>query len=383
MNQVHTIDPQSGVIKAEAGCILGALDSALAEYHLSMPIDLGAKGSCQLGGILATNAGGIRFLRYGSLHGSTLGMEVVLADGRILSDMRALRKDNTGYDWKQLFIGSEGTLGVITAAAIATPVKPVSTNVACFLLRDFSSVIKLLAAAKQHLGEVLSAFEFWDEHCHAVLQSHSNAAALFEHAPPSGAMYVLVETGGSNGDHDTQKLTLFCENVMAELVLDGILAQDQRQQANLWQLREGIPEGSSRLKSIKEDGSFGLVHKFDLSLPLEHYYRLVEQVRARLNPQWFKVLGFGHVGDGNIHLNIVDLLRNEQSKEVLEAISDFIYAWVTENGGSISAEHGIGQLKRKQLEQSKPPPILNLMCQFKNLIDPRGILNPGKVFEKI
>ena len=382
MRQIQAIEPQSGVIKAEAGCILESLDAALSEHQLRMPIDLGAKGSCQLGGILATNAGGIRFLRYGSLHGSALGMEVVLADGRVLSDMRALSKDNTGYDWKQLFIGSEGTLGVITAAAIRTPVKPAATNVACFLVKDFTAVTRLLAAAKQQLGEILSAFEFWDENCQSALEAHGKCATIFQNSPPPGAMYVLIETGGSSNDHDSQKLTSFCESVLSDFVLDGVLAQDQTQQANLWHLREGIPEASARFKSSATD-PFGLVHKFDISLPLAHYYRLVEIVRDKLDPCSFRVLGFGHVGDGNVHLNIVDLLRNEQSKATLTVISDFIYSWVIENGGSISAEHGIGQLKRNQFERSKSPSVLGLMRQFKHLLDPQGILNPGKMFKEM
>jgi FAD/FMN-containing dehydrogenase len=388
MRRVINVDAVSGVLKAEAGCILEALDSHLATTaNLRMPIDLGAKGSCQLGGMLATNAGGIRFLRYGSLHGSTLGMEVVLADGSVLSDLKGLRKDNTGYDLKQLFIGSEGTLGVITAAAISAPPKPAAVNVACFLVRSFEDVKSLLKTAKEQLGEVLSAFEFWDTDCSEALARHHHKKLFGEHTNDKDSrntMHVLIETAGSDQGHDAEKLGGLCESVMAGDkfgVIDGILAQDQTQQTEFWALREGIPEACARiaLTSKESAGNYGQVHKFDVSLPLEHYYTLVPELRRLLPLPDFRVFGFGHVGDGNVHINIVDCVRSDASRASVERVSEFVYGWVVAHGGSVSAEHGIGQLKQKHLDASRGSVAVHLMQRLKAIFDPNGILNPGKM----
>lgn len=373
MNQIFSIDQTSGIVRAQAGCILEKVDEECRNRaNLMMPIDLGAKGSCQIGGILATNAGGIRFLRYGSLHGSILGLEVVLADGRILREMRGLHKDNTGYDLKQLFIGSEGTLGIITEAAIAAVPKLNSINVACFKLCSFEAVRNLFIRTRESLGEILSAFEFWDSQTQSALNEHH--PAMFEGA--TDGFYVLIETSGSDAQHDTEKLTRFLENIMNDgLVEDGILAQDQRQQAELWARREGIPETSSKQQSLKTK-SYGQVHKFDLSLPLDKYYRIVELLREKC-PEGIKVFGFGHVGDGNLHINLVDCVDTDA--KIMHEIGDFIFDWTSKNGGSVSAEHGIGQAKRDYLHLSKDSTSIEVMRSLKSLLDPNSILNPGKV----
>lgn len=305
----------------------------------------------------------IILFRYGSLHGSCLGLEVVLADGRILKEMRGLRKDNTGYDIKQIFIGSEGTLGVITAAAIQTVPQPKVTNVACFQLETFEAVQKVFRVARESLGEILSAYEFWDKECEQMLQNHKGK--LFE---GSGNFYVLIETGGSDSLHDQEKLTKFLEQVMNEsLVIDGILAQDQKQQESLWSRREGIPEACSKIPGKQ-------VHKFDLSFPADSYYTLVPILRERIEGKEMEIYGFGHVGDGNIHINLA-ASKSENMKE----ISEFIFDWTCKVGGSVSAEHGIGQAKRDQLSKSKGPVEIEIMKSLKNLFDCNGILNPGKV----
>ena len=311
--------------------------------------------------------------RYGSLHGNTLGMEVVLADGRILNDMRALRKDNTGYDLKQLLIGSEGTLGIITAAAIAAAPRPNSVNVACFKLTSFDSVQELFTRARAALGEILSAFEFWDSQCEGALAEHH--PSLF--AQGETGFFVLIETAGSNAEHDTSKLTSFLESIMSEgLVEDGVLAQDQRQQNELWARREGIPEACSKQPLLGANQGFGQVHKFDISLPADCYYNLVPLLRSKC-PEGIKVFGFGHVGDGNLHVNLVDCVG--APKVQIDEIAKFIFDWTAQHGGSVSAEHGIGQAKRDVLHLSKSPVAIDLMRSFKTLLDPNGILNPGKV----
>lgn len=283
--------------------------------------------------------------------------------------MRGLRKDNTGYDLKQIFIGSEGTLGVITAAAIQAVTEPKSTNVACFQLNSFENVQKVYKAARDHLSEILSAYEFWDSQCETTLIEHQGN--LFTKEPNNSLFYVLIETGGSNSEHDQIKLNEFLENVMKEgIVEDGIIAQDQSQQESIWARREGIPEACSKIKGNQ-------VHKYDLSFPANCYYDLVPILRKKLAATGDKdviVFGFGHVGDGNIHIN----LSAPKGKD-LKDISDFIFKWTSENAGSVSAEHGIGQAKKDQLSLSKGPVEIELMKSLKKLFDPNGILNPGKV----
>lgn len=303
------------------------------------------------------------------MHGSCLGLEVVLADGRVMKDMRALRKDNTGYDLKQLFIGSEGSLGIITAAAIQAVPEAKSTNVACLQLDSFEKIQQVYRAARESLGEILSAYEFWDGRCDAILQTEQGKIFGFEEES-KGDFHVLIETAGSDSVHDEEKLTRFLEKVMTEgLVQDGIVAQDQSQQSAIWARREGIPEACSKLP--------GQVHKYDLSFPAACYYDLVPILRNMdaARDGRVQVFGFGHVGDGNIHINLV---AEKGSKEVA-GLSEFIFKWTAENGGSISAEHGIGQAKRAQLEKAKGAVEIEMMRSLKRLFDPNNILNPGKV----
>ena len=302
------------------------------------------------------------------MHGSCLGLEVVLADGRIMKDMRGLRKDNTGYDLKQLFIGSEGTLGVITAAAIQAVPEPKNTNIACFQLDSFAKVQQVFKAAREELGEILSAYEFWDGECEKLLQEHQGM--IFQNTiDGDSSFYVLIETAGSCAVHDEEKLNKFLENVMKDgIVKDGIVAQDQKQQKTIWGRREGIPEACSKVPGSQ-------VHKYDLSFPASVYYDLIPILKKKLETaEGVQIFGFGHVGDGNVHIN----LTAPKNKEIKE-ISDFIFEWTSKNGGSVSAEHGIGQAKRNQLSKSKSPIEIEMMRSIKKLFDPNGILNPGKI----
>jgi len=270
MNKVEEIDPVSGVVVAQAGCILDRLNSELAQHKLMMPLDLGAKGSCQLGGNIATNAGGLRLLRYGSLRGNVLGMEAVLADGTILDCMQTLRKDNTGYDIKQHFIGSEGTLGIITKASVLCAALPSSVNLAYLSVNDFSDVRRLFSRARQDLGEILSAFEFIDKSCLVCLSDNLKLSPPVAESP----FAVVIETHGSNSTHDFEKLEAFLESVMSDgTVLDGCVAEDSQKATNLWQLRERMAE------SLMHDG---YVYKYDVSIPLEKFYELVTVMRKRL-----------------------------------------------------------------------------------------------------
>ncbi|CCD22463.1 D-lactate dehydrogenase NDAI_0A03060 [Naumovozyma dairenensis CBS 421] len=349
LNKIRSFDLVSGILKCDAGLVLESASDFVSEYDYLVPLDLGAKGSCQMGGVVATNAGGLRLLKYGSLHGSVLGLEVVLADGRILNSLDAARKDNTGYDWKQLFIGSEGTLGIITAVSILTVPKPKCNNVAFLAVNEFKDVLKVFKRAKMELNEILSAFEFMDNKSQVLTQEYLSKDIAFPLEGNEYPFYILIETSGSNKEHDDSKLETFLENVISdELVVDGTMAQDESELQNLWNWREMIPE-STQLN--------GGVYKYDVSLPLEHLYSLVEATNTRLadaglmntknmfdsTKPVLSAVGFGHIGDGNLHLNVS--VRN-YDKNIEKVLEPFVYEYVSSKKGSISAEHGLGFQKK-------------------------------------
>nr|DAD22292.1 TPA_asm: hypothetical protein HUJ06_023755 [Nelumbo nucifera] len=331
-----------------------------------MPLDLGAKGSCQIGGNVSTNAGGLHFVRYGSLHGNVLGLEAVLANGTVLDMLGTLRKDNTGYDLKQLFIGSEGSLGIATKVSILTSPKPSSKNLAFLACKDYLSCQKLLQEAKRKLGEILSAFEFLDSQSMELVLTHLEGVR--NPLPPSiYEFYVLIETRGTDESYDKEKLEAFLLRSMeGGLIADGVVAQDINQASSFWRIREGLSEALVKA---------GAVYKYDLSLPIEKMYSIVEEMRLRLG-QSEKVLGYGHLGDGNLHLNIS---RPNYDDSVLAKIEPFVYEWTSKHRGSISAEHGLGLMKANEIHYSKSPQTVQVMASIKKLLDPNGILNPYKV----
>ncbi|NXK92058.1 D2HDH protein, partial [Formicarius rufipectus] len=378
MNHIISFDKVSGILVCQAGCVLERLNEYLEEQGFIMPLDLGAKGSCHIGGNVATNAGGLRLLRYGSLRGTVLGLEVVLADGSVLDCLASLRKDNTGYDLKQLFIGSEGTLGVITAVSILCPQKPRAVNVAFLGCRSFAKVLETFTTCRAMLGEILSAYEFMDEKCMELVERHLKLSSPVTGSP----FYVLIETSGSNSTHDEEKLTNFLEQASASgLVTDGTVATDEKKiKASqrclshkslwhgflLWGLRERITEALTHE---------GYVYKYDISLPVGKLYDLVTAMRARLGQSAKNVVGYGHLGDGNLHLNIT---AESYSPSLLEAIEPFVYEWTASCHGSISAEHGLGFKKKQFIHYSKASEAVALMQRFKAMLDPKGILNPYK-----
>ncbi|KAL2649531.1 hypothetical protein R1flu_017659 [Riccia fluitans] len=366
MNKILSFDEASGILVCEAGCILETLDNYLKSRGHTMPLDLGAKGSCQIGGNVSTNAGGLRLLRYGSLHGNVLGLEVVLADGTVLDLLGTLRKDNTGYDLKQIFIGAEGTLGVVTKVSVLTPPKLASVNVGFLACEDYASCQKTFAEAKKQLGEILSAFEFLDRHSLEVVLKHLDGAR--DPLPDSKeSFYLLVETTGSNQTHDKEKLDAFLESALEkELIKDGAVAQDISQAGSFWKIREGIAESTAKA---------GAVYKYDLALPLKDLYSLVEDMRERLRDS-ATVIGFGHMGDGNLHLSIV---APSYDDKFVSQIEPYVYERTAAVNGSVSAEHGLGFMKAKAIYYSKPPAAVQVMAGFKDLLDPNGILNPYKV----
>ncbi|KAF7145396.1 hypothetical protein RHSIM_Rhsim04G0168600 [Rhododendron simsii] len=375
MKNIISFDKVSGILVCEAGCILENLVSFLDNQGFVMPLDLGAKGSCQIGGNVSTNAGGLRFVRYGSLHGNVLGLEAVLANGTVLDMLGTLRKDNTGYDLKHLFIGSEGSLGIISKVSILTPPKLSSVNLAFLACKDYVSCQNLLLEAKRKLGNILSAFEFLDSHSMDLVLNHLEGVR--NPLPPSmHNFYVLIETTGSDQSYDKEKLEAFLLHSMeVGLISDGVLAQDINQAFSFWRIREGVPEALMKA---------GAVYKYDLSLPIEKMYDLVEEMRMLLGPA-AKVVGYGHLGDGNLHLNIS---LPDYDDTVLGQVEPFVYEWTSKHRGSISAEHGLGLMKANKIHYSKSTESVSLleiidnvhlMVSIKKLLDPNGILNPYKV----
>ncbi|ODV68797.1 hypothetical protein HYPBUDRAFT_104124 [Hyphopichia burtonii NRRL Y-1933] len=376
LNKIRSFDEVSGILKSDAGVILENADNFLAEKGYLFPLDLGAKGSCHVGGVVATNAGGLRLLRYGSLHGTVLGLEAVLPDGTIYSSMDSLRKDNTGYDLKQLFIGSEGTLGVITGVSILCPARPAASNVAFLAVSSYEAVQKVFTGARRELSEILSAFEFMD----GTSQELTRRYLKLDYPIESGdyPYYILIETSGSNKEHDDEKLETFLGNAMEEgLVDDGVVAQDETQLRNLWNWRESLPEATAH---------WGGVYKYDVSLPLKDYYKLVEATNQRLSERGLidldddskpvvEAVGYGHLGDGNLHLNVA---VREYNKEVEKALEPFVYEWIKEHKGSISAEHGLGFQKKNYIGYSKSDIEIKMIKEIKNHYDPNCILNPYK-----
>ncbi|MCJ1329577.1 hypothetical protein MMC10_006257 [Thelotrema lepadinum] len=374
MNNIRSFDEVSGILVVDGGVILEVADQFLASKNHIFPLDLGAKGSCQIGGNVATNAGGLRLLRYGSLHGNVLGLEAVLPDGTIVDDLSKLRKNNTGYDLKQLFIGGEGTIGIITGVSILCPQRSPAVNVAFFGVSSYEKLQQAYREAKGQLSEILSAFELMDENSQKLVRTITGKKSPLDGTYP---FYCLIETSGSNAEHDNAKLEAFLEHVMGEgIVEDGVLAQDETQAKSLWSWREGVPENL---------GHYGGVYKYDFSIPLADLYSLVEETRAKMTDEGLlgntdehpvvDVVGYGHMGDSNLHLNIP---VRRYDKQVEKALEPFVYEWTAKRNGSISAEHGLGLAKKAFIGYSRSETMIRLMKQIKDLYDPQGIMNPYK-----
>jgi FAD/FMN-containing dehydrogenase len=374
INQIRSFDEVSGTLVVDAGAILEVVDGYLADKGHIFPLDLGAKGSCHIGGNVATNAGGLRLLRYGSLHGSVLGIEAVLPDGTIVDDLSKLRKNNTGYDLKQLFIGAEGTIGIITGVSILCPQRSKAINVAFFGLESFDKVQQAFKEAKGQLSEILSAFELMDSQSQDLVHKVTKNKRPLESEHP---FYCLIETSGSNSEHDNEKLQSFLEDVMEkEIVSDGVVAENETQVRNLWGWREGIPECL---------GHWGGVYKYDLSIPISELYSLVEETREKITKAGLigdsdehpvvEVVGYGHMGDSNLHLNVA---TRSYDKKVEKELEPFVYEWISKRNGSISAEHGLGLAKKAFIGYSRSDTMIALMKQIKKLYDPNGIMNPYK-----
>ncbi|KAG8933028.1 hypothetical protein FRC02_000215 [Tulasnella sp. 418] len=371
MSKIRKFDPVSGILVCDAGCVLENLSEYLAPHKHIMPLDLGAKGSCQIGGNVSTNAGGLRLLRYGSLHGTVLGLEVVLPNGEILDQLTTLRKDNTGYDLKQLFIGAEGTLGIITGVSILTPAMPLAQQNILLALPSFTTLPELYKLSKTYLSEIISAFEYFDRRAYDLVCRHTGRKALTDEEVGDSQAFVLIETSGGKAGHDEEKVNALLEHLYSmeenPLINSGTLSQSPSQFQSLWGFRELIAEAA---------GKEGKVYKYDISVPVSEFVNTADAVRKQVGDKVKEVVGYGHVGDGNLHINVI---ADAYTKEVEDLLEPFVYKVVSKHRGSISAEHGIGSMKTQHLHYSKSDVSIDLMKRIKKLFDERGIMNPGKV----
>jgi FAD/FMN-containing dehydrogenase len=373
MNRIRAVLPDDGAIIAEAGVILADLQAAASGAGRLFPLSLASQGSCRIGGNLATNAGGVQVLRYGTARDLCLGIEAVLADGSVLSGLKPLRKDNTGYDLRHLLIGSEGTLGVITAATCKLFPLPGETVTAMLAVPSPESAVTLMQTLRQRLGDGFSAFEL------IAGQGIAFLAQFYPEKPDPLAdrpeWRVLVEiTGPAGGGLTSRAEAVLAEVLEAGLATDGVLASSEAQRAHMWWMRETLPECNRRV---------GSVATHDISLPLSAIGRFIAEVTGIVAgiDSSLRVNCFGHVGDGNLHYNVFPPEGGRATDyralagPLVAAIHDLVHA----HGGSISAEHGIGRAKTADLEKYADPAKLAAMRAIKAALDPRGILNPGAV----
>ena len=374
MNRVLALDPLNDTITVEAGCVLATVQQAASAAGRLFPLSLGAEGSCQIGGNLATNAGGVNVLRYGNTRDLTLGLEVVLADGSVLGGLRGLRKDNTGYDLRDLFIGSEGTLGVITAATLKLFPKPAAQVTALAALASPHAALKLLELAQSMLGPALTGFELMSQMCLSLVVRHfDDCAAPFDTPHP---WCVLLESSDSQSEaHATERFDALMERAFESgLIADALIAQSIAQSRKFWALRENISEAqAAEGKNIKHD----------ISVPISSIGDFVADTDAALARQFpgVRMVVFGHLGDGNLHYNVSPPLgMNEDTFLAMQDdINALVHDAVAANSGSISAEHGIGVLRRDEMLRYKSSVELALMHTIKDAFDPLGIMNPGKL----
>lgn len=367
MNRIEEIDTASGLMVVEAGCVLQTLQEAAVAHGRSFQLDLGARGSAQIGGNIATNAGGNRVIRYGMARDLVLGLEVVLADGTVLSMLNRMPKNNAALDLKHLFIGSEGTLGVVTRAVLRLHPGVGGANAALVALAGFDQAAGLLAHAQKSLSGRVTAFELmWADYYRAVLAETGRRPPLAQGHP----LYALIEMQGANPDHDRDDFQSMLESAFEEgLVIDAALAMSGREVEDFWSLRDGVAEILSR---------WATTINFDVSVPLARIGDCVGTIRAALAARFpdLQFIFFGHAGDSNIHLVAGPIEQVDPTGHGIEAI---VYDIIRDFGGSVSAEHGIGLHKKPWLSYSRTAEELDLLRRMKAMLDPKGILNPGKV----
>lgn len=372
MNRIRAVLPEENVLVAEAGVILADVQQAAESTNRFFPLSLAAEGTARIGGTLSTNAGGTGVLRYGNARDLCLGLEAVLPDGQIWHGLTRLRKNNTGYDLRHLLIGAEGTLGIITAAALKLYARPARSGTALMVVDSPAAALSLLSLARDHMGEMISAFELMHRQGFDFLnETLPNIRQPFTEAPE---WCVLIEIG-TPGEIDTDAAleSLFAAALKATLVTDGLIAQNAQQAQDFWTIRETIPEANRLI---------GSVSSHDISVPLgaiPEFITRATQALTALND--FRINCFGHVGDGNLHYNVFPAKGKARAdyEEQRDAVKRLVHDLVHELGGSFSAEHGVGRIKVDDLERYVDPAKLAAMRAIKAALDPKGIMNPGAV----
>jgi FAD/FMN-containing dehydrogenase len=375
MNRVREVDADNNTMTVEAGCVLQALQRVAEEHDRLFPLSLGAQGSCEIGGNLSTNAGGTGVLRYGNTRDLVLGLEVVLADGRVWDGLRRLRKDNTGYDLKHLFVGAEGTLGIITAAVLKLFPLPRSYATAFVAVESPAAAVSLLTLLRARCGERITGFELMSRICLDIVLGQMRGSR--DPLPQPHPWYVLVELADSTEGSALDGLLEEALGAAAEAgaITDAALASSEAQRGDFWGLRENMAE-AQKLE--------GEPIKHDVSVPVSRVPDLIERASANLARRFpdIRIIAFGHVGDGNVHYNCSRGKGHEESRRFLEQqpeVNHIVYEVVHALGGSISAEHGLGQLKRDEITRYKSELELDLMRSIKRTLDPHNLMNPGKV----
>ncbi|WGI26057.1 FAD-binding oxidoreductase [Halomonas alkaliantarctica] len=371
LTAIEEIDQVGGTLTVQAGAPLQRVQEAAKEVGLQFPLDLGARGSCTIGGNIATNAGGVRVIRYGMMRQQVLGLEAVMADGRVVSSMNRMLKNNAGFDLKQLFIGSEGTLGIVTRAVLRLQPPTPSEQTAMVACPSFEALTGLLSHMGKALGGSLGAFEvMWQNHYRLLTET------LGRHIPPMATehpFYVIIDSLGSDAERNATQFSEALESALeSELIVDAVIAQSTTQRDGLWAIREDI-EGL--IKGLAP------LFTFDVSLPIADMQRYTDALEAHLTQRWpeARLVVFGHLGDGNLHISVS---VGSADVEVRRDVEAMVYQPLAALGGSVSAEHGIGLEKRPWLSTCRSSAEIELMRTLKLALDPLNLLNRSKVLQE-
>ena len=368
MNNIEEIDPIGRTLTCQSGVTLQNIQEKAESENMIFPLDLGARGSCSIGGNISTNAGGNRVIRYGMTRDSVLGIEAVTSDGTILSSMNRMIKNNAGYDLKQLFIGTEGTLGIVTRCVLRLREAPISQNTALVGIEDFSSIVRFLKHIDAGLGGNMSAFEvMWKEFYEMVTNSLDEKSLPLKKNIP---YYVLVESMGSDQVKDEEHFESLLQKALEDsVIVDAVLAKSEKERKALWAFRD----------DVEKQAQYGPTVMFDVSLPINEMEEYVSKVDLNLQKYWkdFHHIVWGHLADGNLHLVVG---TGDLESDTIKKIENSVYEPLELIGGSISAEHGIGLEKKPYLHLSRSEEEINYMKAIKDTFDPKGILNPGLIF---
>jgi FAD/FMN-containing dehydrogenase len=375
LRRIRALDVANSTITVEAGCTLAEVQAAAAAVDRLFPLSLASEGSCTIGGNIATNAGGVQVLRYGNMRELVLGLEVVLPDGRIWDGLRGLRKDNSGYDLKQLFIGAEGTLGIVSAAVLKLFPAPRSRSTAWVSVTSPDAALALLNFLRERCGDRLTAFELVGEEAFSLVMAHIPDARAPLTGQPRWQLLIELSDSEEASVLDARLLSALGAASAAGMLEDSVLAASLAQAQALWALREHI---SAAQKSV------GFSIKHDISVPLSALGCFVERAGARLRARWpdVRIVVFGHIGDGNLHYNLSrPAVCNAAFIAASAEANRIVHDTVFELGGSIAAEHGLGQLKKDEFRRYKPAVEVELMSALKRTFDPAGRMNPGKLID--